>query len=108
MEDQEQRLVLSGTGLGLGVGLVLSEELGVQLDVAGLVDTVDVTETSGNREVGGDGFKRGVDVVDVLGLGVKGVVVNSGVVDTILLTTGDSDLLLLLSELISSNRGDRR
>jgi hypothetical protein len=34
-----------------------------------------------------------VDGQDVLGLGVEGVVVDILVVDTVLLTTGDTDLL---------------
>jgi hypothetical protein len=45
-------------------------------------------------EVRRDGRKSLVDVVDVLGLRVKGVVVNILVVDTVLLTTGDTDLHL--------------
>lgn len=62
-------------------------------DVAGLVDTVDVTEASGNGEVRADGGEGVLDGQDVLGLGVEGVVVNILVVDTVLLTTGDTDLL---------------
>lgn len=93
MEDEEDGLVLLGLELLLDVGLVLGEELGVQADVAGLVDTVDVTETSGNGEVGGDGSEGLLDGEDVLGLGVQGVVVDVLVVDTVLLTTGDTDLL---------------
>jgi hypothetical protein len=54
---------------------------------------VDVTETSGNGEVRGDGSKGLLDGKDVLGLGVEGVVVDVLVVDTVLLTTGDTDLL---------------
>lgn len=72
----------------------LREELGAELDVAGLVDTVDVAEAGGDGEVGGDGVEGLVDVVDVLGLGVEGVVVDGLVVDTVLLTTGDTDLHL--------------
>ena len=94
VEDEEDGLVLLGLELLLEVGLVLLEELGVQADVAGLVDTVHVTETSGNREVRGDGGQGVVDGQDVLGLGVQGVVVDVLVVDTVLLATGDTDLLL--------------
>lgn len=93
MEDEEDGLVGGRTGLLLDVLLVLGEELGVELDVAGLVDTVDVTEASGNGEVGADGGEGVLDGQDVLGLGVEGVVVNILVVDTVLLTTGDTDLL---------------
>lgn len=93
MEDEEDGLVGGRTGLLLDVLLVLGEELGVELDVAGLVDTVNVTEASGNGEVGADGGEGVLDGQDVLGLGVEGVVVNILVVDTVLLTTGDTDLL---------------
>ena len=93
MEDEEDGLVGGRTGLLLDVLLVLGEELGVELNVTGLVDTVDVTEASGNGEVGADGSEGVLDGQDVLGLGVEGVVVNILVVDTVLLTTGDTDLL---------------
>ena len=73
---------------------MLAEKLGVELDVTGLVDTVDVTESSGDREVGGDGRKGSVDIVDVLGLSVETSVVDTSVVNTVLLTTGDTDLHL--------------
>ena len=93
MEDEEDGLVLLGLDLLLDVGLVLLQQLGVQTDVAGLVDTVHVTEASGNGEVGGDSGQGLVDGQDVLGLGVEGVVVDVLVVDAVLLTTGDTDLL---------------
>jgi hypothetical protein len=93
VEDEEDGLGRLGAGLLGDVLLVLGEELGVELDVAGLVDTVDVTEASGNGEVGADGAEGVLDGQDVLGLRVEGVVVNILVVDTILLTTGDTDLL---------------
>ena len=94
VEDEEDGLVILGASLLLDVLLVLGEETGLELDVTGLVDTVDVTETSGNGEVGGDLGELLVDVKDILGLSVEGVVVNILVVDTILLTTGDTDLHL--------------
>jgi hypothetical protein len=102
VEDEEDGLARLGLGLLGDVLLVLGEELGVELDVAGLVDTVDVTEAGGNGEVGADGAEGVVDGQDVLGLGVEGVVVNILVVDTILLTTGDTDLLQLLLALDQS------
>ena len=94
MEDEENGLVGLRAELLLDVLLVLGEELGVKADVAGLVDTVDVTETSGNGEVGADRGQGVANGQDVLGLGVEGVVVNILVVDTVLLTTGDTYLLL--------------
>ena len=93
MEDEEDGLVGGRAGLLLDVLLVLGEELGVELDVAGLVDTVNVTEASGNGEVGADLGEGLLDGQDVLRLGVEGVVVNILVVDTVLLTTGDTDLI---------------
>lgn len=94
MEDEEDGLVILGLDGLLDVSLVLGEKLGVELDVSGLVNTVDVTETSGDGEVGGDGGEGVVDVEDILGLSVERVVVDILVVDTILLTTGDTDLHL--------------
>jgi hypothetical protein len=93
VEDEEDGLVLLGAGLLLDVGLVLGKQLRVQADVTGLVDTVDVTEASGDGEVGADSGQGVVDGQNVLGLSVEGVVVNILVVDTVLLTTGDTDLL---------------
>lgn len=94
VEDEEDGLGVLRADGGLDVLLVLAEELGVELDVARLVDTVDVAEASGNGEVGGDGREGVVDVEDVLGLSVEGGVVNVLIVDTILLTTGDTNLHL--------------
>jgi len=78
----------------VSVLLVLREELGLELDVSGLVDTVDVSETGSDGEGLGDGGKGVVDFEDVLGLSVEGSVVDAGVVDTILLTTGNTDFHL--------------
>ena len=90
MEDKEDRLLLLSLDLLLDVFLVLLEQDGLELNVSGLVDTVDVTETGGDGEVGGDGGESLVDLVDVFGLSVERVVVNILVVDTILLTTGNA------------------
>ena len=94
VEDEEDGLVLLGSDGVLDVLLVLAEELWVELDVTGLVDTVDVTEAGGDGEEWGDGGEGLVDGKDVLGLGVQGVVVNILVVDSVLLTTGDTDFLV--------------
>lgn len=93
VEDKENWLLVLGAGLLNDVLLVLAQKLWVKLDVAWLVDTVNVTETSGDGEVWGDLGEGLVDLVDVLWLSVEGVVVNILVVDTVLLTTGDTDLL---------------
>jgi len=93
VEDEKDGLVGGRAGLLLDVLLVLGEKLGVELDVTRLVDTVAVTEAGGNGEVRADGGEGVADGKDVLGLSVEGVVVNRLVVDTVLLTTGDTDLL---------------
>jgi hypothetical protein len=54
VEDEVDGLVLGGVGLLLDVLLVLLEKAGLELDVAGLVDTVDVTESGSDGEVGGN------------------------------------------------------
>lgn len=97
VEDKEDWLVLLGSDRLLDVLLVLAEELWVELDVSWLVDTVDVSETSGDGEVWGDWGESLVDGENILWLGVEGVVVNILVVDTILLTTGDTDFLQQIS-----------
>lgn len=102
MEDQEDWLVLLGSDGILDMLLVLGEELWVKLDVAGLVDTVNVSEASGNGKVWGDWGKSLVDGKNVLGLGVQRVVVNILVVNSILLTTGDTDFLETVSALFGT------
>jgi hypothetical protein len=52
VEDEEHWLFLLGTDLLLDVGLVLLKQGGLELDVSRLVDTVDVSKTGGDGEVG--------------------------------------------------------
>lgn len=99
MEDQKDWSIVGGANLLLGVGLVLSKQFRVELDVSWLVDTVDVSEGGGNGEVLGDGGEGGIDIVDVFWLGVEGSIVNIFVVDTVFLTTSDTDFLRLLISL---------
>ena len=73
----------------------------VELDITGLVDAVDVTESGSDGEVGRNGGQSLVDGKDVLGLGVKRVVVDILVVDTILLTSSDTNFLGILSVFFS-------
>jgi hypothetical protein len=54
MEDQEDWLVLLRPNGILDMLLVLTEKLGVELDITGLVDTVDVTESGSDGEIRGD------------------------------------------------------
>ena len=93
VEDEEDGLGVFGAGLLLDERLVLLEELGVQLHVAGLIDAVHVAEGGRDREVGADLAERRVDVVDVLGLGVEGVVVDVFVVDAVFFAACDADFL---------------
>jgi hypothetical protein len=93
VEDQENRLVLLGSDGILDILLVLAEELWVKLDVTRLVDAVNISETGSNREERRDRRQSLVDSEDILGLGVEGVVVDGLVVNTILLTASDTDLL---------------
>lgn len=97
VEDEEDWLILLGSNGILDVLLVLGEEFWVQLDISWLVDTVHVTETRGNGEVWGDGGKSLVDGKNILWLSVERVVVNACVVNTILLTTSDTDFLYHVS-----------
>ena len=93
MEDEEDGLFSEAEDL-LDMGLVAAQTLGAELDVAGLVDTVDVAEAGSDGEVGRDLAEILDDVLDILGLGVEGVVINVLVVDTILLATSDTNLHL--------------
>ena len=69
----------------------------MELDVAGLVDAMDVTEAGGDGEVGADGGEGLVDFVDVFRLGVERVVVYTLVVNSVLLTTSDTNFLEVLA-----------
>ena len=71
VENEEDRLVVLGLGLLLDKLLVLLEQFRAELDVTRLVDSVNVTKASSDGEVLGDFRERLVDIVDVLGLGVK-------------------------------------
>jgi hypothetical protein len=94
VEDKENRLVLLGADGSLDMSLVFAKQLRVELDISGLVDAVNVAETSSNREVWRDGSQGVVDVEDVLGLGVQRVIVNILVVDAIFLASSDTNLHL--------------
>ena len=71
----------------------------MQLDISWLVYTVDVTETSGDGEIRADLGQGAVDVPDILWLGVQGIVVHTLVVDTVFLTTSDTNFLPAVSRL---------
>ena len=65
----------------------------MELDVAWLVHTVDIAKGGSDGEVGADGSKSGIHVVDIFGLGVERGVVDVLIVDTVFLTTSDTDFL---------------
>jgi hypothetical protein len=94
VEDQEDRFVLLCSDSVLYVLLVLSEKLGVKFNVTGLVHAVDVSESGSDGEIWRDGGKRIVNGKDVLGLGVKRVIINILIIDTILLTTSNANFLV--------------
>lgn len=73
---------------------MVAQDFWLELDVSGLVDTVDVSESGSDAETRSDFAESGIDVEDVFRLGIKTGVVNAGVVYTIFLTSGDSDLHL--------------
>jgi len=93
VEDQEEGLVFLAVDLLFGIGLMLSEELRMQFNVSGLVHTMDISESRGDRKVGRNRGKSFVNLIDIFGLGVKGAVIDIGVVNTVLLTSGDTNFL---------------
>ncbi len=94
VEDKEDWLVILGLDGGLDVVLVFLEKRWLELDVSWLVDTVDVSKAGGDREVWRNWGEGVVDVENVLWLGVKRVVVNILVIDSVLLSTSDANLHL--------------
>lgn len=97
MEDKEDGLILFPVGFLLDVILVLSKKLRVEFDIARLVDSVDVTKASSDREIRANLGKSLIDVVDVLGLGVEGVVVHLLVIHAVFFAAGNSNFLNFLA-----------
>lgn len=95
VEDELHGLVLVAAKLLLDVSLGVVEDLGGKVDISGSVDTVDVAE-GGSAGEGSvlDLRKLLVGVPDLLGLGVEAAGVDVGVVDAILLSSGDTELEL--------------
>ena len=94
VENQVQWLRVGATNLLVGVLLVLAQNGRSQHNVTWLVDTVDVTEGGGNGEVWRDWGQGLVHGENGLWLGVQGLLVHVLVVDTVLFTTGDTNLHL--------------
>jgi hypothetical protein len=93
-EANSQGFLLLATQLRIRVGLMLFQEFRVQLDVPRLVHTVHVSKRSSDAEVGADLDQRIVHIVHVLWLSVQCGVIDTSVVYTVLLSTGDTDLHL--------------
>lgn len=70
----------------------------MQLDIPGLVHTVDVSERRCDGEIWRDGGECGIDLVDVFGLSVQGAVVDASVVDTVFLATGNTNFLRIFHQ----------
>lgn len=94
MENQEERLVFLSIDLLLRVGLMLAQEFWMQADITGLVNSVNISEACSNREIRRNRAKRLIDVVNIFRLGIKGTVVDSSVIDTVLFSSGNTDFLL--------------
>lgn len=94
VHNEENGLVTVDAELFLGVSLVLSEARGLESDIARLVDTVDISESGGNGEHGSNFGELLVHSKDLFGAGVELFGIDSLVVDTILFSSGDSNLHL--------------
>jgi hypothetical protein len=93
VENQENRLVFLCSDGILDVLLVLAQQFRVKLNIARLVDTVDIPEGGGYREIWGDWRQGLVDIEDILRLGIKRVVVDILIVNAVLFAASDTDLL---------------
>lgn len=65
----------------------------MKFDIPWLVDTMDVPKGGGNRKVRGNGGEGFVDFKNILRLSVKCIIVNVFIVNTIFLTTSNSNFL---------------
>ena len=91
VEDEHDGLVFLELELFLDVLLGVVKDFGVELDITGGVDTVDVTEGGSDGEARRDLAESGVDLEDFFGLRVETRVFNTRVINTIFFTTGDTD-----------------
>ena len=65
---------------------------GLQLHVAGFINTVHVAERGGDGEVRADLAQLFVSVSHILGLRIEARAVDAGVIDTVFLAAGDTEL----------------
>jgi hypothetical protein len=77
-----QRFIILAVELFFGVGLVFAEEFGLEADVAWFVDTMDVSESSGDREVWSNGSESRIHIPDILWLSIQGSIIDTSVVNT--------------------------
>jgi len=95
VEDKVHGLGIIRSKLFLDVLLGVVKDFGFQLDISRSVDTVDVSERGGAGEFGvGDLIEFLVGVPDFFGLGVETGRVDVRVVNTIFLTSGDTEFEL--------------
>lgn len=104
MEDEKDWLIFFGFDLVFYVFLMLAKKFRVQLNVAGLVNTMYVSEASCDGEVGADGRQRLVNLVNVFRLSIQRVVVDGFVIYTVFFTTSDADFLLIESASILTSK----
>mmetsp|Transcript_26744 Transcript_26744/g.37570 ORF Transcript_26744/g.37570 Transcript_26744/m.37570 type:complete len:283 (+) Transcript_26744:620-1468(+) len=94
VHDKEDGFVILACKLFLGISLMATKTFGLESDITGLVDTVDITEGSSNREHGTNLGECLVDRVNLFGTGVQLFGVNIFIVDTILFTSSDTNFHL--------------
>ncbi len=94
VEDKVQRLRRVSSEFLTSVCLVLAQKLGLEANITRLVNTVHVSECSGDGEVRRDLAQSVMNIKDIGWLGVQAGVVDTCVINTIFLTTGDTDLHL--------------
>mmetsp|Transcript_22653 Transcript_22653/g.34847 ORF Transcript_22653/g.34847 Transcript_22653/m.34847 type:complete len:380 (-) Transcript_22653:167-1306(-) len=94
VHNQENGLLQRRADLLLGVSLVVSKLLGRKLDISRLVHTMHITESGGDTEHVTNLGQSFVHSVDLLRGGVELLGVNILIVNSILLSSGNTDLHL--------------
>jgi hypothetical protein len=67
--------------LRFGVGLMFAEKFGMETDVAGFIDTMNVSESSGDGEIGTNFREIAIYVPNIFWLSIQRSVINSSIVD---------------------------
>ena len=84
VHDQEDGLVRLRSQLLLGISLVLSKPFGLEGDISWLVDSMDISKGSGDREHVSNFGESVIDGIDLFRTGVKFLGVNCGQVEKLL------------------------